>query len=360
MSAASGLRASRAVIVGRGAVTALGYDAPTTAASVRANLSRFKESRWVDKIGDPMLLSMAQFLDDDAIGIDRLLALATPAAIEATTPLSNRFADALPRRFPLLCGVSAPRPVSGPQPNVGGPLLARLATRLTFIDVDRSRLLPFGHASALAAMAVASEWIARGTEEIVLVGGVDSYCDADTLEWLDITGRLHSDTNQDGFVPGEGAGFCLVMSESLADRLGLEALASVLSTATTKEPCPWTSEGVCIGQGLTDALHRALAVPEGEAKPADWTICDLNGESFRSREWVYAYLRTGRKHRDPLEIWHPADCYGDVGAASGALLAGIAIQAWQRGYARGKQALVWTSSDDEHRAAALLKSASSR
>ena len=116
-----------------------------------------------------------------------------------------------------------------------------------------------------------------------------------------------------------------------------------------------TSQGVCTGQGLTSALQKALTVSTPLPKPADWTICDLNGESFRSKEWVYAYLRTGRKHRDPLEIWHPADCYGDVGAASGTVLAGIAIAAWQRNYARGQQALVWTSSDDEYRSAVLLQ-----
>ena len=93
-----------------------------------------------------------------------------------------------------------------------------------------------------------------------------------------------------------------------------------MSVATDYEPHPRTGDGVCIGHGLTSVLRRALndaGATSGVA--ADWVLCDMNGESFRGTEWAYAYIRTGKMHRDPLEIWHPADCWGDVGAASGAI-----------------------------------------
>lgn len=341
----------RACITGCGATTAVGYTAEMTAASVRANMSRARESHLIDKAGEPMVLSMAGFLDGDPLGVDRLVALAAPAATEAVAPLATAIDGGM--RIPILCGLSDGRP--GEPPNTGAVLLQALAAQLKFVDVRKSRTLPLGHASGLVALQEAVEWIGSGKEPAVLVGGVDSYYDADVLEWLDDTRRLHSDANRDGFVPGEGAGFCLVMSEEAAAAHGSRLLASIVTITTTEELHPLVSDGICTGQGLTEAFHQALETSSSQGQRADWALCDMNGESFRSREWVYAYLRTGRHHRDPLELWHPADCYGDIGAASGPVLTGIAIAAWRRSYARGPQALVWASSDTVHRSAVLLR-----
>jgi 3-oxoacyl-[acyl-carrier-protein] synthase I len=340
-------------IVGCGAVTALGHSAAMTAASVRANLSRFRESYMVDKAGEPMRLSMARFISDSTRGVERFLALANPAVTEAIQPLSDAGADRLPIRIRLCLGFPLPRP--GLAPDVA----ERVQTRLGNIRFDKSgRTFESGHASGLLAIHQAADWLRSDQADFVLTGGIDSYYDADTLEWLDAVSRLHSEANMDGFVPGEGAGFCLLASSSSARKYGLKPLATILSTAVEQEPHPFTSDGVCIGQGLTSALGKALLANPPAGKSADWTICDMNGESFRSAEWIYAYLRTGPKHRDPLELWHPADCYGDIGAASGPVLASIAIRAWMRGYARGSRSLVWNSSDEKDRAAVLLERAS--
>lgn len=341
-------------VVGCGAVTALGYNAPMTAASVRGNLSRFRESYMVDKAGEPMLLSMVDFIGDELRGLNRLAALVVPAVQESTAPL---FRDSSLRhalsKIGICLGIASPRP--GLDDNIGQSILLRLAAE-TGVPFQESKqfIIPAGHASALSGIGRAVEWISSGREELVLVGGVDSYYDADTLEWIDETKRLHSEANKDGFIPGEGAGFCLLASLQFAKRYHLKPFAIILSAVSGEEPNPFTSEGICIGEGLTNVLHRTLGVlKEGEV--ADWTICDMNGESFWSTEWTYAYLRTSARHRDPLEIWHPADCYGDIGAASGAVLASIAIAAWQRNYARGNRNLIWTSSDGNLRSAVLMK-----
>ena len=197
--------------------------------------------------------------------------------------------------------------------------------------------------------------ISTGLQEVVVVGGVESYYDIEALEWLDEAGRLHSEANIDGFVPGEAGAFIVLASRSAAHRFGLPVLGSILSSTVAHEPHPYISDhGVCIGQGLTESIRRTLDVPVSDAKVADWTVCDLNGENFRAMEWMYAYVRTGPKHRDPLELWHPADCLGDLGAATGCVLLSIAIASWQRDYARGDRCLIWCSSDGPERAAVLL------
>jgi len=342
-------------VLGCGVVTAVGYNAAMTAASVRANLSRFKESYMVDRAGELMLLSMVEFIGDEMRGLDRLMALAIPAAQEAMDALIQD--DSL-RRWLSAIGISlgVPSPRPGLENNIGESLLLQLKIKLGIRFSGKMQcVIPTGHSSALSGIGKAIEWISSGNEELVIVGGVDSYYDADTLEWLDETKRLHSEANKDGFIPGEGAGFCLLASLDFANRYHLKPLAMILSVGSSEEPHPLTSDGVCIGQGMTNTLRQALAILNTKDEVADWTICDMNGESFRSMEWVYAYLRTGFKHRDPLEIWHPADCYGDIGAASGPVLANLAIAAWQRGYARGDHALIWTASDGKERSAVLLK-----
>lgn len=341
-------------IIGTGMVTSIGYNSSMTAASVRANLSRFSESYIIDKAGEPMLLSIEEFIEDGLRGLDRLLALAVPAVNEAIAPL---FVNGVPQnRFsqvPICLGLAAARP--GYDSNIEHLIIPHLEAEIAISFSKTKRFtIPAGHASGLMGTEKAVQLIRSGKEEFVLVGGVDSYYDPHTLEWLDEKKRLHSEENKDGFIPGEAAGFCLVASMEFTNRHNLKPLAMILSVVSGEEPNPFTSDGICIGEGLTKILHRTLAVlREGEL--ANWTICDMNGESFRANEWMYAYLRTGPKHGDPLEIWHPADCYGDIGAASGLVLAGIGIAAWQRNYAHGCRSLIWTSSDGKHRSAILLE-----
>lgn len=347
----------KACIVGTGVVTTVGHDVASTAAAVRAHLTNFQSSHIIDKMGEPMILSLAEFISFDVRGPERLSALALPAAKEALAPLraSSRSGVEMPA-VAVCMGFAAPRPGFNPI-HVEQQIVARLQSE-TAITLSKTQrfLVSAGHASGLLGIERAVDMIDAGAVEFVLVGVVDSYYDADLLEWLDDSKRLHSDANKDGFIPGEGAGFCLITSPSVAERYGLRVLTTVLSVASAEEPHPFASDGISIGEGLTTVLRKALDVSaQDNGGAADWTICDMNGESFRASEWTYAYLRTTSKHRDPLEIWHPADCYGDIGAASGLVLVAIATAAWQRNYARGNRCLVWASSDGPERAAVLLE-----
>ncbi len=69
---------------------------------------------------------------------------------------------------------------------------------------------------------MATEQIQQGAFEACLVGGVDSYFHPDTMEWLDANRQLAGAVSRSGFVPGEGAGFCLLMTERARAATGLE------------------------------------------------------------------------------------------------------------------------------------------
>jgi 3-oxoacyl-[acyl-carrier-protein] synthase-1 len=108
---------------------------------------------------------------------------------------------------------------------------------------------------------------------------------------------------------------------------------------------------------LTKAI---LSVTEGFDKPdgprIDDIIGDMNGEPYRADEYAFAIVRTSRRFVDAGTFQAPADCWGDVGAASGPLFAVLATAAASRGYARGPHTLLWTSSESGERTALVLYS----
>ncbi len=80
----------------------------------------------------------------------------------------------------------------------------------------------------------------------------------------------------------------------------------------------------------------------------------MNGEPYRADEFAYTIVRHGGRFVDASDFLTPADCWGDVGAASGPLFVVLAATSGQRGYAKGALTLFWTSSDSGERCAALV------
>ena len=93
------------------------------------------------------------------------------------------------------------------------------------IRITQSQAFPHGHAAGLAAIEAAIQQMQQGSLEICLVGGVDSYFQPDTMEWLDENLQLAGAESRSAFVPGEGAGFCLLMT----DRAHMPAATTIIS-----------------------------------------------------------------------------------------------------------------------------------
>ena len=54
--------------------------------------------------------------------------------------------------------------------------------------------------------------------------------------------------------------------------------------------------------------------------------CDINGERYRSEEWGFVCLRLSQYFDNPTAYRSPAECWGDMGAASGPLFAMLACR----------------------------------
>ena len=68
-----------------------------------------------------------------------------------------------------------------------------------------------------------------------------------------------------------------------------------------------------------------------------------------------ALTRAMKVRKAEFDIWHPADCVGETGAAIGTIAFGVALAASRKSYAPGPNILFHSGNDAGQRAAATLR-----
>lgn len=338
-----------------GLVSPVGADAAQTFTSVRAGLRRMQERPDVYAClaakpdfdpPSPLVASAVEHLDARARregGIAEWLGTLAGRAF-ADLDRRGRLAEVDPSRLAVLL-VLPSRPGIGPE--------ARDEILYHFHNHAERDLLPNvqlafgGNATALALLEQASALLRDRRVAAVAVGAVDSWLFRPWLEAADADWRLLSERNVDGFQPGEAAAFVLVEAPAEAARRGLAPLARVAAFASArldgKSGLPNT------GAELAAALERVLP----QSPPL--LVCDLNGESWRAKEWAFALSRLGTRLGAGFALEHPASSLGDVGAATGISLAALAVQYLATKHSDRAAAVVWAASDDGERRAVALE-----
>jgi 3-oxoacyl-[acyl-carrier-protein] synthase I len=335
-------------IIALGARTPVGLTAAASAAAIRAGIRRAKDHPFiVDRDGNALRTGLDSVLEPDRLGGGRLFALAQSALREAVSALGPRAQD-LPRSDVLLV-VPESRPGFT---DTNAAWLAREVSRGILPDGPPAELVSRGHAGALDAIRDACARIGEGRAELCTILAVDSYFTPDTLDWLDRGRRLSGESNRDGFIPGEAACCVVLASSYAASALQLRPLAQVRGGHSAREQNVILGDADVFGHGLTEAILGATL--PGDA--IDDIYCDINGERYRTDEWLFALLRVQHVLRRAA-YQMPATSCGDVGAATGALTCILAAQAWARGYASGPRALLWGSSEKGLRSAVVLERA---
>ncbi|MBU4263384.1 MAG: beta-ketoacyl synthase [Proteobacteria bacterium] len=338
-------------IVGIGAVTAIGLNAPATAAAARAGIANFNEHPYmIDRQGDPYVLAMVPSLETGIMGADRSIQLALPAMHEALRSLTEF--DKSVFQVEVQIGLPEDRPgfPRDLQPRLSEEVKKHNAETYAISEIA---FIEKGHAAGLMALEAGSRKILDRTCEFCLVGGVDSYIDPDTLDWIEDNEQLHVPSNAWGFIPGEAASFCLLCSLDTAKKYKLAVRAQLLAISTAIEENRIKTETVCLGKGLTQAVKNCLHELPGDFR-IDYTICDQNGEAYRADEFGFMLARLSECFVDFSDYMAPADCWGDVGAASGPLFINSVIAAAEKGYAKGSHTLLWTSSEGGERSAGIV------
>lgn len=356
MTSAVGRNDDELVVSGVGVVSPVGHTAAVSFGSMKAGLARIAESpefRIRDRAGKRVRVTCAS-VSGVTDGHRRYLRHYR-MAVRAFAELVNcaQLDDVSLAQANCYLVVSEPeRP--GFDDRIARNLLSTITGALGFTRTFRSTVIsPTGHAGAFEALEAALDSIRVGRCERAVVGAVDAYLDEFTLEWLSDVGRLKSAENVKGFVPGEAAAFILVERAPAATARGACVLATPVGIGTAVEPNSIYAASPCAGDGLTSAIRTALTRSAASVSPAV-AICDLNGERYRAHEWALALSRCFFSSDPPGTLWHPADCLGDCGAAAGVMNLAFGSLAASRRHFGPSSVLVWGSSDDGQRGAAIL------
>jgi 3-oxoacyl-[acyl-carrier-protein] synthase-1 len=339
-------------IVSMGARTPVGLTAESSAAAVRAGISRVQEHPFIiSTLGEPRRSACDAHLESTSLGWQRLVPLGASACREAIGKLTLTGSDL--RGLRVLLAVPEVRP--GFSDTELGKLLTELAESISPVATGpRIEIAGRGHAGALRGLQSAEQLLSTGQCELCVVGGVDSYFDSDALDWLEGERRLSGEGIRGGFAPGEGAAFLVLARPAVMHAMRLSALATLRGVGISTETRLLAADVDVLGQGLGEAIALATVSLRSPQEAIDAIYCDINGERYRSDEWAFAVLRSQHMLR-ASGYEAPADCWGDVGAASGALCCVLAVRSWARRYAPGPRALVWASSDGGLRGAAVLE-----
>ncbi|MCY1047538.1 hypothetical protein OV208_39935 [Corallococcus sp. bb12-1] len=207
-----------------------------------------------------------------------------------------------------------------------------------------------GHGSVLEAVHVAGQVLHEGRVKRVIVLAVDSLVGGDDVMWLAQRGMLKTPERPVGLMPGQAAAALLLEGETEARRRGARMEAFIDAVHVGMEPDNRERRSSGSGLGLAEVLTRTLG---GRRVVLD-AYGDLNGQDARAREWGSALVRLSGTHDLPTAPRCPALSLGDTGAASGAIAISAAARSFVRGYARGTEVLVWSSSDTGEVASALV------
>ena len=341
-------------VAGIGMITPVGANAQMTAAAVKAGVSGYRDCNFFDE--DFNNIRMATIPDDaleDSLDEEsltdiisarhaRMLQMAKLAMLEVVSMLPE--------------GEKPPLFLAGPElQDVNDlPLNMSFIKNLALqagvnLDLEKCRINSMGRAGGLINLKLAFRFFENTNTKFVLVGGVDSFYDKDTLDYLLSKKRLLCGEVMDGFIPGEGAGFLLLTNDSSAITTG--RLPCIFEPGNGSEKGHMYSEETYTGDGLSTAV--AAAIQNASISNIRTLYSSMNGESFFAKEYGVAMIRNSEALDEKIKLEHPADCFGDLGAASGIVMVALSAMSILT-KSDAAPLLVCCSSDREYRSAVVI------
>lgn len=314
-------------VVGSGAVSSIGGTALATHAAFRAGVSGYQISSHFNKrrkliryanIPDGALVALSDaLLPLEAVhpGHANMVRIAASALVECLQGFETL--GALP--VFISCAETLPRQ----KPKLTSGLLKHLSIQSRIpLDLQNSRVFATGRAGGFQAIETAFRYLEVSGAGFALVGGVDSYrYYLQQISILDAEDRLLVEGASDGFVPGEAGSFLLLATADAVQKYKLHSFLTIAQPFNAAEEGHRYSESPYRGDGLANAFRGALAnAPE---IAINQIYSSFNGERFGSKEFGVAMIRNGSRISPAAKINHPADCFGDIGAAFGPMLVSL-------------------------------------
>jgi 3-oxoacyl-[acyl-carrier-protein] synthase-1 len=356
-------------ITALGAVTAVGMDAITTCASIRAGLSRpaLLDHGVVLDIQDyvemPVTGHPAGTIARGFSNVGRWLQLAPVAVADlctsATLPGPSVDPDFWAQTkciviLPVLGDRFLPDPNCSDEAIEGAFVVPLAAAVRRFFRPSQTAVRARGRTGVLESFATARALIARGDAMRIVVLVVDSLVDIAGVNWLLESDRIKTDVNPVGLSPGEASCAFLLEDPNAATARNAPVIAYLRAAAVAREPKSFFEGEISHGEALAGFITTVLAGANGAQPFTDSAVTDLNGEPWRAHEFGAARARIAPSIWDGGETIVPVRSTGDAGAATAGIQMAVACQALARGYAGGDSILVTCSDEDGAVGAAVL------
>ncbi len=341
------------VITAVNCITPLGLDGAMTAASVRAGISRFAfHADYKDASGNPIIISRIKGIGIAKIDITERLGDYAEICLENL--LAGYFQGiperARPSQGHLILGIPFQKRHG---PDYGDDMITNLLLSVLGESVAQPsvEIVAQGNASLPYALGQAARHVADRPTALCVIGGIDSLLRKSTLNWFARDKRLKSASYgcHQGLCASESVCFLVVESIERAKQAKRPILARISALGLAQEPVPRASNKSGIYTGLTEACQSALKPLNNKEIKA--VFGDLNGDDRRAEEWAVAGMRCFKNPPGLPHLWTPAELYGDIGAAGGAVMAAIV----SHGYARNwLESPVMTFCSDDHGACGAI------
>ena len=328
-----------------GMVTPVGFDFASSCAAIRCGINPAAETRFMAAEGE-WLMGCQVPLDPPVTGVSRLVRLISPAIRECLAAAAPLRAQDIPL---ILCGASRDR--DGRFEDLETELLPGIEGELKVQFHPETALAFKGQVSIAPALKAAERMVHDMRIPACIIAAADTLLVAGTIAPFMKRRLLLTEENSDGFLPGEAGAAILVAAPGRSRDPELHCLG----VGTAVEKAHVDSEEPLRADGLVQAYRAALADGGTGFDRLDYRIADVSGKQYGFREAALAIGRTMRKTKPFFDLCHPADCVGDVGAASGPLILGVALQAARKGYAPGRGVLCHFGNEDGARAAVVLR-----
>ncbi|MDB5976451.1 MAG: fabB [Nevskia sp.] len=325
-----------------GLVTSVGLSAPASCAAIRAKVSNPTETRFIDSGGEWIMAHQVP-LEKPWRGRTKLTKMAAMAIAECLDGIPREEWTSMPL---LLCVAERERP--GRLEGLDDQLFLDIQQELDARFAPGSAIVAHGRVSAAIALVQARQLIYGSKVPHVIVAAVDSLLTWPTLSVYEREGRLLTARNSNGFMPGEAGGALLL------GRWGGKAELLCTGIGFGVEKAHIDSGEPLRAEGLTLAIKGALADAGCEMHDLDYRITDLSGEQYYFKEAALALSRTLRKRKEAFDIWHPAECTGEAGAAVGVAVFALADAACRKAYSLGPHILTHLANDKGQRFAVVL------
>lgn len=338
------MSARQLAIVSTGLVTSVGMSSAACGCAFRAKISNPSETTFIDAKG-AWIMAHEVSLVPPSSGLTKLVKMAALAIDEALQGLDKAQWHRLPM---LLCVAEADRP--GRMPGLDDVLMDQIQRELGVTFAPSSALVPHGRVSVAVALAQARTLLENSATPGVLIVSADSLLSGASLSHYERADRLLTEANSNGFMPGEGAGALWV---GCVDGRQPQVVCTGLGFGL--EQAHIDSEAPLRADGLIQAIRSSLNEAGRALHDMDFRVTDISGEQYYFKEAALALARTLRQPKALFDIWHPAECTGELGAVSGAAVIVAAREACLKGYAPGHHILSHWANDAGQRAAITLE-----